>query len=303
MCFWEIEVDSNSGDKFEKSYDLLSVNFIFAKVKNSSYGIEVIWSKFWFEFAVPVNWLLESLIKSKNFFSGDEKAVKTRGNSKFKIIDEFASKEKRFILYQDGSEFGNIEATCKGPILTCWPNDEKTHVPLDWLVDVFQQAKVKMPIENKINTWAASIIEDPENKKDLPVNFSCDNKVFSVVKQTKKGLVITWLASGKDVCIPFDWLLKEMIRAKIVLPAGKIENFGPRQEISQVTDSPQDQELIIELYINQEDIGLIKQTGAGLEFIMSKNKKNVDVPLDWILEVLQNEKVQLPSGRIENMGE
>ena len=37
--------------------------------------------------------------------------------------------------------------------------------------------------------------------------------------------------------------------------------------------------------------------------VMSKNKKNVDVPLDWILEVLQNEKVQLPSGRIENMGE
>jgi len=51
-------------------------------------------------------------------------------------------------------------------------------------------------------------------------------------------------------------------------------------------DPNNDYELMIEILCDDEDIGVIRPGKYGLEFILFSHSKNIVIPFDWILNVM-----------------
>jgi hypothetical protein len=58
-------------------------------------------------------------------------------------------------------------------------------------------------------------------------------------------------------------------------------------------DPNNDYELMIEVLCNDEEIGVIKHGKSGLEFILFSHDKDVVIPFDWLLGLMNEANKKL----------
>jgi hypothetical protein len=68
------------------------------------------------------------------------------------------------------------------------------------------------------------------------------------------------------------------------IPIDKIENVEWTADF--INDPHSDSKLVIELLYNGEDIGVIKPGKHGLELILFDHRKNITIPCDWLLGLM-----------------
>ncbi len=61
-----------------------------------------------------------------------------------------------------------------------------------------------------------------------------------------------------------------------------------------VNDPHNDYELTIEILYKNEDIAVIKKGKNGLEIVLLPHNKNVIIPFDWLLKLMNEARISIP---------
>ena len=70
--------------------------------------------------------------------------------------------------------------------------------------------------------WTADFTNDPNNDYELMIEILCNGEDIGVIKREKSKLTFILFAHGKDLAIPFNWLLGIMNEANKNLSPKKI---------------------------------------------------------------------------------
>jgi hypothetical protein len=71
----------------------------------------------------------------------------------------------------------------------------------------------------------------------------------------------------------------------------------PKWEYNFVNDPSNDYELVVEIFYDEEEVAVIKQEKHGLYYKWYANDRDIIIPFDWLLKVMNKANIGLRTGK------